>query len=51
MFDPGDSGGPVLARIRGKVVAVGIISRKDAQRKETSGWSVPVSELYANGQE
>lgn len=51
MFDPGDSGGPVLARIRGKVVAVGIISRKDAQRKETSGWSVPVSELYADGKE
>lgn len=50
-FDPGDSGGPVLARIRGGVLAVGIISRKDADRKETSGWSVPVTELYADGKE
>lgn len=50
-FDPGDSGGPVLARIRGRVLAVGIISRKDADRKETSGWSVPVTELYADGKE
>lgn len=49
-FDPGDSGGPVLARLGGRVVLVGIISRKDADRKETTGWSVPVSELYADGQ-
>ena len=49
-FDPGDSGGPVLARVGGRVVLVGIISRKDADRKETTGWSVPVTELYGNGQ-
>lgn len=44
-FDNGDSGGPVLARIRGRIVAVGIISRKDPDREIYSGWSVPVKEL------
>ena len=38
-------------RLSGRVLAVGIISRKDADRKETSGWSVPVTELYADGKE
>ena len=44
-FDNGDSGGPVLARIRGRIVAVGIISRKDPDREMYSGWSVPIKEL------
>ncbi len=44
-FDNGDSGGPVLARIRGRIVAVGIISRKDPDRELYSGWSVPIKEL------
>lgn len=44
-FDNGDSGGPVLSRIRGRIVAVGIISRKDPQREILSGWSVPITEI------
>lgn len=44
-FDPGDSGGPVLSRIRGSIVAVSIISRKDPERELVSGWSVPITEV------
>ena len=44
-FEPGDSGGPVLSRIRGSIVAVSIISRKDPERELVSGWSVPISEV------
>lgn len=44
-FDNGDSGGPVLSRIHGRIVAVGIISRKDPQREILSGWSVPITEI------
>ena len=44
-FDNGDSGGPVLSRIRGRILAIGIISRKDPQREIYSGWSVPITEI------
>ena len=44
-FDNGDSGGPVLSRIHGRILAVGIISRKDPQREILSGWSVPITEI------
>lgn len=44
-FDNGDSGGPVLSRIRGRIVAIGIISRKDPLREIYSGWSVPITEI------
>ena len=44
-YDNGDSGGPVLSRIGGRIVAVGIISRKDPLREIYSGWSVPITEI------
>lgn len=44
-FAEGDSGGPVLTRTGGRIVAIGIISRKDPERVSYSGWSIPITEV------
>lgn len=42
---PGFSGGPVMARIDNKIVAIGVISRVDSISNGVYKWVVPVTEI------
>lgn len=44
-INPGFSGGPVMARINDKIVAVGVTSRVDSISNGVYKWVVPVSEI------
>ena len=44
-INPGFSGGPVMARIDRKIVAVGVTSRVDSISNGVYKWVVPVSEI------
>lgn len=43
--NPGNSGGPVLARIHDEVKVIGIVSKADAQATQGTFWAVPVTEI------
>lgn len=43
--NPGNSGGPVVARIGGKVKVVGIVSKADGLATQGVFWAVPVTEV------
>lgn len=44
-INPGFSGGPVMARINNKIVAIGVTSRVDSISNGVYKWVVPVSEI------
>ena len=44
-INPGFSGGPVMARINDKIVAIGVTSRVDSISNGVYKWVVPVSEI------
>ena len=44
-INPGFSGGPVMARINNKIMAVGVTSRVDSISNGVYKWVVPVSEI------
>ena len=44
-INPGFSGGPVMASIDNKIVAIGVTSRVDSISNGVYKWVVPVSEI------
>lgn len=51
-INKGNSGGPVMARVGKRMMAVGIVSKGDASATQGTFWAVPaseVSELHARG--
>lgn len=45
----GFSGGPVMAKVDGKIVAIGLVSRVDSVSSGLYKWAVPVTEIKKGG--
>lgn len=44
-INKGNSGGPVMARVDGHIIAIGIVSKGDGRATQGTFWVVPTSEL------
>lgn len=43
--NPGNSGGPILARIGGETKVIGIVSKADGRASQGTFWAVPITEV------